>query len=102
MTHCDINKKRHFTEIFRKSYESYARAVVDVTPSPYDTEALPIQAGDLIGVIHKVNTVKMEVLSVNLIAFIKVPFENLFSCSTPLAPGWVNARAGLGDSSSST
>jgi len=37
----------------RKSYESYARAVVDVTPSPYDTEALPLHAGDLIGVIHK-------------------------------------------------
>jgi len=37
----------------RKSYESYARAVVDVTPSPYDTEALPLHTGDLIGVIHK-------------------------------------------------
>ena len=45
------DKKIHF----RKSYESYARAVVDVTPSPYDTEALPLHAGDLIGVIHKVN-----------------------------------------------
>ena len=52
MTHSDINKKLHF----RKSYESYARAVVDVTPSPYDTEALPLHAGDLIGVIHKVTT----------------------------------------------
>ena len=30
------------------------RAVVDVIPSPYDTEALPLHAGDLIGVIHKV------------------------------------------------
>ena len=31
-----------------------------MTPSPYDTEALPLHAGDLIGVIHKVNTVKMK------------------------------------------
>ena len=29
-----------------------------MTPSPYDTEALPLHAGDLIGVIHKVKTVK--------------------------------------------
>ena len=51
ITNRDNNKSpKHF----RKSYESYARAVVDVTPSPYDTEALPLHAGDLIGVIHKV------------------------------------------------
>ena len=55
-----------------------------MTPSPYDTEALPLHAGDLIGVIHKVNTVKMDVLSMKLVAFIKVPFENIFFA----APLW--------------
>ena len=65
MTSSDINKRSNF----RKSYESYARAVVDVTPSPYDTEALPLHAGDLIGVIHKVNTVKMDVLTAKLVRF---------------------------------
>ena len=50
---------------FRRSYESYARAVVDVIPSPYDTEALPLHAGDLIGVIHKVlhEILEVEILS---------------------------------------
>ena len=38
----------------RRIYSCYARAVEDYTPSPYDTEALPLRAGDLIGVIHKV------------------------------------------------
>ena len=37
----------------KKSYSKYARAVVDVTPSPYDTEALSLRVGDLIGIISQ-------------------------------------------------
>ena len=39
----------------RRSYQAYARATIDFTPSPYDTEALALRVGDLIGVIHKVS-----------------------------------------------
>ena len=35
------------------TYSQYARAVCDVTPSPYDTEALHLHVGDLIGIISK-------------------------------------------------
>ena len=44
----------------RRIYSCYARAVEDYTPSPYDTEALPLRAGDLIGVIHKVGRPPQE------------------------------------------
>ena len=35
------------------TYSQYARVVSDVTPSPYDTEALHLHVGDLIGIISK-------------------------------------------------
>ena len=35
------------------TYSTYARAVSDVTPSPYDTEALQLHVGDLIGIISQ-------------------------------------------------
>ena len=35
------------------TYSQYARAIVDVTPSPYDTEALHLHVGDLVGIISK-------------------------------------------------
>ena len=37
----------------KTSYKTYARATVDVTPSPYDTEALSLRVGDMIGVISQ-------------------------------------------------
>ena len=37
----------------RSSYSVMARATADVTPSPYDTEALSLRAGDLVGVISQ-------------------------------------------------
>ena len=37
----------------QKTYNQYARALVDVTPSPYDCEALSLRVGDLIGVISQ-------------------------------------------------
>ena len=37
----------------RQSYDSYARAIVNSTPSPYDTDGLPLRVGDLIGVISR-------------------------------------------------
>lgn len=37
----------------QKTYKQYARALVDVTPSPYDCEALSLRVGDLIGVISQ-------------------------------------------------
>ena len=35
------------------TYSQYARAICDVTPSPYDTEALHLHVGDLVGIISK-------------------------------------------------
>jgi len=37
----------------QQSYKAYARAIVDVNPSPYDNEALSLRIGDLIGVISQ-------------------------------------------------
>ena len=37
----------------KRTYTRYARAVMDVNPSPYDTEALTLRVGDLIGIISQ-------------------------------------------------
>ena len=37
----------------KRTYTRYARAVTDVNPSPYDTEALTLRVGDLIGIISQ-------------------------------------------------
>merc|ERR1719348_283912 len=37
----------------KRNYSKYARAITDVTPSPYDSEALSLRVGDLIGVISQ-------------------------------------------------
>ena len=37
----------------KRTYTKYARAVMDVNPSPYDTEALSLRVGDLIGIISQ-------------------------------------------------
>jgi len=34
-------------------YDSYARAIVNYTPSPYDVDGLPLCVGDLIGLINR-------------------------------------------------
>ena len=37
----------------KRTYASYARAVADVNPSPYDTDALTLRVGDMIGIISQ-------------------------------------------------